>query len=137
MPSSPENDKLDQAARVAWLYYVGGKTQQEIAAMLQVSRQTAQRLLAVALEKRLVTVNLNHKIGSCAHLEYELRRQYNLQCCEVVPFDSDDDLIIRQKIAVAGSVVMERYLASNEPIIVALGTGPHAEGGDQSSATVA
>lgn len=123
MQPPAENDKLDQAARVAWLYYVGGKTQQDIAATLHVSRQTAQRLLATALEKRLVTVNLEHKICSCARLEYELRGQYGLRLCEVVPFDSDDDPVIRQKIAVAGSVIMERYLASDEPIIVALGTG--------------
>jgi DNA-binding transcriptional regulator LsrR (DeoR family) len=123
MESPPENARLDQAARVAWLYYVGGKTQQEIAAALHVSRQTAQRLLATALEKRLVTVNLQHKISDCARLEHELRQRYNLRWCEVVPFDSDDEGMIQQKIALAGSVVMERYLAVEEPIIVALGTG--------------
>jgi DNA-binding transcriptional regulator LsrR (DeoR family) len=79
--------------------------------------------LATALEKRLVTVSLDHKISGCARLEYELRSRYDLRLCEVVPFDSDDEVVIQQKIAVAGSVIMERYLASEEPIVVALGTG--------------
>ncbi|MEG4583383.1 hypothetical protein QUA71_27795 [Microcoleus sp. MON1_C5] len=33
--------KLDQAARTAWLYYIAGNTQEEIAAKLNVSRQAA------------------------------------------------------------------------------------------------
>jgi DNA-binding transcriptional regulator LsrR (DeoR family) len=123
MQHPPENTKFDQAARVAWLYYVGGKTQQEIAAALHVSRQTAQRLLAIALEQRLVKVNLEHKISDCARLEHELRSRYNLRWCEVVPFDADDEVMTQQKIALAGSTIMEHFLAVDEPIIVALGTG--------------
>ncbi|MBV8277630.1 MAG: sugar-binding transcriptional regulator, partial [Verrucomicrobia bacterium] len=38
MPPTKEADKLGQAARIAWLYYVAGKTQQQIAAALHISR---------------------------------------------------------------------------------------------------
>ena len=123
MAPSRENDRLDQAARVAWLYYVAGKTQQQIAAALHVSRQTAQRLLGLAIERNLVKVQLAHRIGPCAQLEEKLRRRYALQLCEVVPFDEDDRSEVQAKIAVAGAQVMERYLCSEQPIIVALGTG--------------
>ncbi|HYW21039.1 MAG TPA: sugar-binding domain-containing protein [Nodularia sp. (in: cyanobacteria)] len=41
--------KLDQAAHAAWLYYIAGNTQEEIAAKLNVSRQAAQRLVALAV----------------------------------------------------------------------------------------
>ena len=44
MPKS--NEKLDLATRAAWLYYVAGNTQNEIAEKLQVSRPVAQRLVA-------------------------------------------------------------------------------------------
>ena len=40
--------KLDLAARAAWLYYVAGKRQDEIAAQLNVSRQAVQRLVSLA-----------------------------------------------------------------------------------------
>ena len=40
--------KRDQAARAAWLSYVSGLTQDEIARRLNVSRMAAQRLLAFA-----------------------------------------------------------------------------------------
>ena len=41
-----DNRKQDQQARAAWMYYVAGQTQDDIARALAVSRQTAQRLVA-------------------------------------------------------------------------------------------
>ena len=46
---SPEAVRLDDAARAGWLYYVAGNTQDEIARKLGVSRQSAQRLVAMAV----------------------------------------------------------------------------------------
>ncbi len=123
MPPSKEADRLDQAARIAWLYYVAGKTQQQIAAILHISRQTAQRLLGIAIERNLVNVRLSHRIGVCAELEEALRRHYGLELCEVVPFDGDDTDSLRAKIAITGARIMEQYLSLETPIIVALGTG--------------
>jgi len=40
---------LDEAARAGWLSYVGGLTQDQIAAELGVSRQRVQRLVSRAL----------------------------------------------------------------------------------------
>jgi DNA-binding transcriptional regulator LsrR (DeoR family) len=123
MPPNKEADRLDQAARIAWLYYVAGKTQQQIAATLHISRQTAQRLLGVAIERNLVNVRLSHRISSCAALEEALRERYALQLCEVVPFDDDDTESLQSKIAITGSRVMEHFLSLERPIIGALGTG--------------
>jgi DNA-binding transcriptional regulator LsrR (DeoR family) len=123
MPPNKEADRLDQAARIAWLYYVAGKTQQQIAATLHISRQTAQRLLGVAVERNLVNVRLSHRISSCAALEEALRERYELQLCEVVPFDDDDTDSLQSKIAITGARVMEHFLSLDRPIIGALGTG--------------
>ena len=47
--------KLDEAARAGWLYYVAGNTQDQIASKLGVSRQSAQRLVSLAVaEGRMV-----------------------------------------------------------------------------------
>ena len=43
---SKNDKKLDQAARAAWMYFVAGQTQHDIASALGVSRQVAQRLVA-------------------------------------------------------------------------------------------
>ena len=39
--------KLNLAARAAWLYYIAGNTQDEIAKKLNVSRQAAQRFVSL------------------------------------------------------------------------------------------
>ena len=56
-----ETDRLDDAARAGWLYYIAGNTQDEIARKLGVSRQTAQRLVSLAVSERLIRVRLDHR----------------------------------------------------------------------------
>ena len=51
-----EDKRLDDAARAGWLYYVAGNTQDQIARKLAVSRQSVQRLVALAVSQRLVKV---------------------------------------------------------------------------------
>jgi DNA-binding transcriptional regulator LsrR (DeoR family) len=78
-PSSPkQEEKMEIAVRAAWLYHVAGNTQHEIARKLQISRPTAQRLVAFALERGLVKVRVNHKVASCLELAIALRQRYEL-----------------------------------------------------------
>ena len=58
---NPQQRRLDLAARAAWLYYVRGRTQDEIAAELNVSRQNAQRLVALAGSEGLVKFRLDQQ----------------------------------------------------------------------------
>ncbi|WP_227104107.1 sugar-binding transcriptional regulator [Chromobacterium rhizoryzae] len=120
---SKQQEKLDQAARAAWLYYVAGKTQHEIAEQLQVSRQVAQRLVAAAVEQGLVKVTVTHPVAACLELAEALRRRFGLQLCEVVPADGDTPAELRKKLAVAGARVFERYLQQPRPLVAALGSG--------------
>ena len=60
-----EESRLDDAARAGWLYYVAGNTQDEIAHKLGISRQSAQRLVSLAISKKLIKVRLDHPIASC------------------------------------------------------------------------
>src|SRR3984957_20204985 len=109
--SSPrQEEKLELAVRAAWLYHVAGNTQHEIARKLQISRPTAQRLVAVAFERGLIKVRVNHKVASCLELAIALRQRYNLSVCDVVPVNDDSGDQILRKIAVAAAQVMESYL---------------------------
>ncbi len=65
---TPDTTRLDDAARAGWLYYVAGNTQDEIARKLGVSRQSAQRLVAMAVSERLVKGRLDPPIGRCMDL---------------------------------------------------------------------
>jgi DNA-binding transcriptional regulator LsrR (DeoR family) len=120
--SESETNRLDEAARAGWLYYIAGNTQDEIASKLGVSRQTAQRLVSLAVSKRLIKVRLDHPIAHCLDLSQRLKDEYALKLCEVVPADPGSPSTTLG-VAEAAAAALERWLESRHPIIIALGSG--------------
>ncbi len=114
--------RLDDAARAGWLYYVAGNTQEEIAGKLGVSRQTAQRLVSLAMSEGLVKVRLDHPIGQCLELAARLRSRFALDVVEVVPTDPTSRSTTIG-VAQAAAAEIERHLRSESPIVMAIGTG--------------
>ena len=112
--------KLDLAARAAWLYYIAGNTQEAIATKLEVSRQAAQRLVALAVSEKLITFRLNHPLSHCIELAEALRDKFTLSTCEVVP-DSADNL--RTGLGIGAANYLETYLVAKAPTIVAFSSG--------------
>ncbi|MGN7867942.1 sugar-binding transcriptional regulator [Paracoccus sp. 22332] len=119
---SPEAVRLDDAARAGWLYYVAGNTQDEIARKLGVSRQSAQRLVAMAVSEKLIKVRLDHPIARCMDLAGALSERFGLMSCEIVPSDPDAPGLITG-VAIAAAAELERVLKSPDRRIVSLGTG--------------
>lgn len=117
-----DNARLDEAARAGWLYYVAGNTQDEIAKKLGVSRQTAQRLVSLAMSERLIKVRLDHPIARCMELASLLRQRYDLHFCDVAPSDptSNSSTV---GIAQLAAAEMERWLRRPDPIVIGIGTG--------------
>lgn len=112
----------DAAARAGWLYYVGGMTQDQIAAELGISRQRAQRLVSRAMAEGLIQVRLNHRIGACLELEASLRDRFGLDRVRVAPgLGAGADPV--RAIAPAAAAELERFLRMPEPLVVGLGTG--------------
>jgi DNA-binding transcriptional regulator LsrR (DeoR family) len=119
---SDTQGRLDDAARAGWLYYVAGRTQDEIAAAMSISRQSAQRLVSLAVAERLIKVRLDHPIAACLELAEALRKKYDLKHVEVVPSDplGGSSTV---GIAEAGAAEIERWLKRPDPIVIAVGTG--------------
>jgi DNA-binding transcriptional regulator LsrR (DeoR family) len=117
-----EESRLDDAARAGWLYYVAGNTQDEIAHKLGISRQSAQRLVSLAISKKLIKVRLDHPIASCMALAEALTKRYDLKYCDVVPSDPSSASTVLG-VAEAAAAYLERILGSPKPLVVALGTG--------------
>lgn len=115
-------NRLDDAARAGWLYYVAGNNQEEIARKLGVSRQTAQRLVSLSVSEGLIKVRLDHPIGRCMELADRLRQRFALDLVEVVPSDPESSSTI-VGVAQAAAAEIERRLKSPDPIVMALGTG--------------
>jgi DNA-binding transcriptional regulator LsrR (DeoR family) len=114
--------RLDEAARAGWLYYIAGKTQDDIARVLNVSRPTAQRLVSLCRSEGLVTFRMNHPVAECMRLAASLAERYALVHCDVVPADGTRDAA-RTGIAEAAAVYIVRLLGSGRAIVLALGTG--------------
>ncbi|MFT3975347.1 MAG: sugar-binding transcriptional regulator [Amaricoccus sp.] len=115
-------NRLDDAARAGWLYYVAGRTQDEIAAEMGTSRQVAQRLVSLAVSEKLVRVWIEHPIARCLDLAKALTDRFGLVRAEVVPTDpgSDGGTV---GIAEAAAAEITRWLRREQPIVMAVGTG--------------
>ena len=120
--SKASSGRLDDAARAGWLYYVAGRTQDEIATAMGISRQTAQRLVSLAVSEKLVRVWLEHPIARCLELASALERRFGLARVEVVPSEPDRDGGT-VGLGEAGAAEMLRWLRSERPIVMAVGTG--------------
>ncbi|WP_332719519.1 sugar-binding transcriptional regulator [Pelagibacterium mangrovi] len=120
--SDTTRNKLDDAARAGWLYYVAGNTQDEIAAKLGVSRQSAQRLVSLAISEKLIKVRLDHPIADCLELGARLKDRFSLRFVEIVPSDPghpDSTL----GVADATALEIEKILSSPSPVVMGIGTG--------------
>jgi DNA-binding transcriptional regulator LsrR (DeoR family) len=123
MARRPEaGNRLDDAARAGWLYYVAGRTQDEIASVMGISRQSAQRLVSLAMAERLIKVRLDHPIATCLELGQRLKEKYDLRHVDIVPSDPGSSSTT-VGIAEAGAAEIERWLKSTDPIVLAIGTG--------------
>lgn len=117
----PPAERLELAARAAWLYYIGGRTQDEIAAALNISRQAAQRLVSLALAEKLIKFRVDHPIAGCMALGEALTERYRLRACEVVPAAGPGGA--SASVAVAGARLLERWFAQRAPLVLGVSTG--------------
>lgn len=79
----------DAGVRAAWLYYVEGLTQEQIARAMNVSRAKVIRLLAAARESGVVHIRIDGKGGEQLALERQLIRDFALAEAVVAPSPVD------------------------------------------------
>ncbi|HEY9615293.1 MAG TPA: sugar-binding transcriptional regulator [Microcoleaceae cyanobacterium] len=122
-PFSERRDrKFDLAAHAAWLYYIAGNTQEEVATKLNVSRQAAQRLISLAVSEKLIKFRLDHPLKACIELAEALRDQFQLSLCEVVPSDGSP-IDSCHGIGTCAANYLESYLTTKTPTILAFSSG--------------
>jgi lsr operon transcriptional repressor len=78
-------------ARVAWHYYVGNLTQQEIAQRIGSNRVRVNRLLAASRESGMVQITINNRLAPCVALEEALTKRFGLEAAVVVPSGADTE----------------------------------------------
>jgi len=71
--------------RIAWMYYVEGLTQNEIADRLGIGRVTVVRNINEALRKREVKIWLAGEVAECLELEDRLKETFGFKDAVVIP----------------------------------------------------
>ena len=79
----------DLKTRVSWLYYMEGKTQDEIAQIVGTNRSKVLRILAQARADGTVRIQVTSRLARCVELETELKARYHLTEAIVVPSPQD------------------------------------------------
>ena len=119
---SKEDDiRLDQKVRAAWMYYIAGQNQSEIASQLGTSRPVVQRLIAAAKEEGIVSISLHHPVANCLDYAQLLQETYRLIECNIVPAFNEERTL--DSVSFGCYQLMARYLQDDKEKIIGLGSG--------------
>ena len=78
--------------KIAWLYYIDGLTQKEIATRLSVSRIKIIKMLEESRQKKIVRFYFSSIYREKNEVEQQLIKKYNLRDVFVVPWSSKNNL---------------------------------------------
>ena len=121
--------------RAAWLYHVGGMTQEEVARRLGLHRTRVVRLLGEARDRGLVSITINHDSVRDLDLEGVIARAYGLDFCLATPamgFDpgptepklaAAQEMIALRAVGSAAASVLRGRLAGGDPVTVGVSWG--------------
>ncbi len=93
--------------RAAWLYFVEGRTQSEIATILDIGRVSVVRLLADARKRREVRIQIEAPLAELTGVERGLEMRYGVQRAIVAPHTVTDDDPTQVIAAAAGAFISE------------------------------
>lgn len=126
MPQTDDTLNTDLAVRAAWLSFVGGYTQGEIANRLGVSQAKVHRLIAQAQKAGLVRFHVEGRPTACLELEERIVRRFGLRNCIVAPSlgsDPDDEEAAIRAVGSAAGGLLATILAGPDTKRVGIGKG--------------
>lgn len=120
LPQPGTEDAGHLRARVAWYYFMGGMTQQEIANRLGLTRIRVNRIVGQVRADGLVRIELRLPLAGCVALEERLRTRFALTAASVVP-TVPDEAELQRVIGEAAAALLEPHLADGRGIAVGWG----------------
>lgn len=124
-PKRPANDPLegDLVARAAWLHFVGGLTQSEVAKRLDVPPTRAHRYIARAQSEGLVRIFVDTTASDCVMLETRLMETFGLTHCRIaVSVPETAPIPLRALSTVAGAFLMQ-VVTGRQHEVIGIGHG--------------
>ena len=127
-------DKYHQSVslvlKVAYLYYIENKSQNEIAGMLGISITTVSRLLTKAKEDKIVEFVIRDPYIECIRLEEKLRSRFHLKDIIIAPAVTSEDGIdsamaeenAKKLVAMEGARYLQRVIKENDTLGITWGS---------------
>jgi lsr operon transcriptional repressor len=122
MTGAMADDDEQLRVRVAWLYFMEGLTQADIATRLGITRLRANRLLGEARASGLVNIQVNARLSECVALERALVAETGLKDAVIVPTPADAEQIAPM-IGRAAADYLARHLGENRARALGIGWG--------------
>jgi DNA-binding transcriptional regulator LsrR (DeoR family) len=98
----------DEMVQAAWLYHIGGLSQEDVSQRLGVSRFKVLRLLAEAREAGIVRVQIVHQTQAGLALADRIAARFNLTEVQVAPLRDVDDAVARRGVGQLAAAFLER-----------------------------
>lgn len=118
-------DDVRLMVKVCDLYYNGNVSQQQIAAMLNLSRPTVSRLLVSAREKGIVQITVSN-LDTIRYWEMERKLEDRYQLREVIIVDSaSDQEELKTSLGRAAGQYLESTIKNNQVVGVSMGSTLH------------
>ncbi len=110
-----------EIVEISCLYYNENKTQEEIAALLEISRFKVSRILKRAVEMGIVSITVNDPMSDLIEMEMELAKKYNLKKSIVVRTVAYNGETPFDQIGKAGARYLNRIVAGHKILGVTWG----------------
>ena len=110
----------DLKTRIAWLYYVEGLTQDEVANKVGMNRSRVLRILSAARLDGTVQIRVTTRLSRCVELERALEERWGLTQAIVVPTPQDENQL-RNIIGAEVGAYISQAIAAN--MTIGLGWG--------------
>ncbi len=109
-------------AEIAVLYYEKNYTQQEIAKMMNLTRQTVSKLLNDAISEKIVEITIHNPVSDCKKLEEKLCEAFRLKSAVVCGVSSNNEALRRlMTVKAAVNHLMPIIKSGNRNIAVSWG----------------
>lgn len=120
--TDPGNDH-DQVARAAWLHFVGGLTQSEVARKLMVPATRVHRYIVRAQAEGLVRVTVDASSADCIALEESIAARFGLSWCRIAMDVPEQSALPLRGLGAVGGTYLREVAASGAHSVIGIGHG--------------
>ncbi|MDQ8773989.1 sugar-binding transcriptional regulator [Streptococcus ruminantium] len=112
-----KQEKRRQLAKIAYLYYVEGKSQAEIATETGIYRTTVSRMLTKAKSEGIVKIEIQDFDRGLYQLEKYVQNRYGLKGLELVENSTDEDLFdLENRLAQAAADMLTNLIDDEKKV---------------------